>query len=301
MRDAPSEFPPLPKFELTKYQDRQRRIKTLLSPLLGKKIQMGDIQTIATRIAVSMKIRSKAVSITLLSLQPTKPFNEAHLRQWATRLCGNMDTLKKGRAIEPWRGQDLATWEISQIRDLDDHITRKGRKGYLVTMRFLTGIIAGEEDKMFLSSNFCFHVAKSLGLSSKARKIDNPRQLVGGLAFTYVMNGFMAEKVKIARFSASSSVIKFNQKLYDARDTERRFEHKTVCPRGLTITCHSCPSGFGDRQPEQCHLATREVSMKLGVCACCKKLKVVRTYGNRHNLVCVQCHLSAQRKRSKGS
>jgi hypothetical protein len=190
-------------------------------------------------------IPARGSLIETLKAYSGQPLTKPLISIIATRLAGNMESIKAGVPVMPFFGLTTSGWQLATIVDAQPHVTNiKKIPGALIYFKVHTGQAAGETIKQFISDGRFRHMLRKLKLlKKKERRMAYPEELVKFKLAIYIE---ATDPPKIVRFKERASLNKRNEALRDARNLKTR-----QCPEQFSWSCHFCWKGFN-----ACHLGT---------------------------------------------
>lgn len=184
------------------------------------------------------------------------------------RLIANQDTLRKKKAVPPWRGQPRDEWALAIITSAHTSFRGKGDKGGQLRLLIVSGSAAGTAVSTWWSWRFCIAASRKLGFPRRRGQQINPihfrhpRDLVR-LRLMVKLKGGVTDMPKFSEIKVKSSHHEFNLALL-----RKRFRITAKCPQGYAdnFMCHNCPHSI-----EVCELGTHRLEFRQGLCSTCNQ------------------------------
>jgi hypothetical protein len=218
----------------------------------------------------------RASMLDLLTLSVSKE-NLAKFYCFAWRIAGNIDLLKAGRPILPYKYQTASEWVPVEIESVKRTLIVSKEKSEIpvneLTMRVLAGTPASKTITSVWTDGLTRYMKSFLGFSKKRTRpnnwpaskpflaYENQNQLYGLRMMALLTPESCNEKLRYEKITCSSSMVKHNKELLTKR---ARFNFE--CPFKYKHACHACPVGK-DRCVVACHART----YVQGSCVFCRK------------------------------
>ena len=190
------------------------------------------------------------------------------------RIAGNLDNLINGRPVLPVGRQLVDEWWPVQILRLDPAYKR-GKHGFNVRFRALSGGYCPHVFEQFLSRPSCAVIAKSIGFS-RARPYAHHSHLVNLRLSVFIEAARSAETPYFREVTCSSSMRNYNSPLIDIRVRNK------PCPMDYAHLCESCAVGSGT-----CPAAVFQKDLVIKHCDKCASEQAFDT--TRSEEICLAC------------
>lgn len=261
-RSAPRE-----QYALNRVFQLRDNLLLRLSPFVGKLLCSSAVMNMAEVVAVSLRDyghKGVALSVVYDSLRSMvdKLFTQDSARILAWAIAGNTKRLKKGRPLEPIRGE---VWVPAQVVAMTSGRNKKGDYGRHVALRVLAGSPCPSCATAFWSQGLCWVVAKTLGFqrprdkSGEIRLVyESPEQLYG-MRLMALVSPAAGNKLRSTAIKCTAGYKKFNRELLALR-----YRVKQPCPRNYSHQCHRCHVGS-----ITCPAATHKFDFVAMVCDGC--------------------------------
>ena len=197
----------------------------------------------------------------------------------ACRLAGNWHRLSAGHPVPPWTRQTRDEWIALEIEEIERLRTARGKLGFKLHCRALTGSCCPMRLETFWSNSFVAVVKSKLGVS-KRHPYQYPSRHwsdLTGMRFEGMLTPVQCEEEpRFTTVRVPASLRQYNRELIDLRE-RRGFQ----CPEGYTHACFVCPIGT-----DRCTAATHPRTYYKRLCPQCKKQAWC---DKRHRGMCVEC------------
>lgn len=240
--------------------DRNIRLAAAICDVLGPRVMQDSVRDSLTELLDEVLTRRQ-------------------LYQTLWRLAGNYDELARGRVVSAWSRQTKNEWISLEIEEIARTQTAKGRHGYKLYCRALTGSCCPQPLEAYWPQSF-FGMARSLLGFSRRHPYRYPFRHWSDLTQMH-FEGLLtpelsAEEPKFEKVRVPASMVAENRQLIDMRE-RRGFE----CPQGFTHACEACPIGV-----DGCVAASHPVTYTKKRCSKCEQ---IAWCDPRHRGTCVEC------------
>lgn len=190
----------------------------------------------------------------------------------AHRLAANLTRLQEGHPVCPWTIQKRKEWVTAQIIAAVPRLSSSVEAGALLTIKFMTGTVAGLTTKRWLSLRGCRGLSRKTGFPKPKndRNWDTPKILyripddLVTLRFEVLIDPeFCQEEPGYRETRKDAGANHWNRE-----QLRHRYRDGCACPRHhpSTVFCHNCPATL-----KQCRAATRSEPLVFVLCTTCEK------------------------------
>lgn len=190
----------------------------------------------------------------------------------AHRLAANVARLKEGHPVYPWTIQKRKEWVTVQILGAIPRLSSSMEAGALLTVKFMTGTVAGLTTKRWYSLRGCRGISRKVGFPKPkgAKSWDTPKLLyripddLVTLRFEVLVDPeFCQEEPGYRETRKDVAAGHWNRE-----QLRHRYRDGYACPRDYPkeVFCHDCPATL-----KQCRAATRNDPLVFVLCTKCEK------------------------------
>lgn len=218
------------------------------------------------------------------------PVSRHMLHEEGWRIAGNLNRLRIGKHVPPWRTQTRPEWVPLQITDHVPFRSKRGKIGGIFTFRILAGTSCSLVVEKFWTREFARYLSAKLGFSLPWGQL--PFQRLPEFMSLRLYGLIEPERSHTQPFfdqvAAPGSVLAYNRKLLKAR---KRVGF--ACPKQWDTPCFQCPIGY-----DRCRCGTHPRTFVRGVCEKCKQERWMDPQHEELRL-CMECFIRQQLSRDK--
>ena len=219
---------------------------SILEPHLGTHIDNELLLAIVQQFSAMTSLDADALFKTALPLLDSD-LEEERAVELSYLIAGNIDRLKKGKAVHRWVGQPWEEWVAAKVIEVHGHVGKEGKKFFTATFRVVSGLAAGITFNRSFPQKYLPILAGEIGFGRSKWKT-MPKELSRMLFRIKLIPG---DKLNFDEYRIVDDV--YNRFIIKKR--------RSPCPRGHTFNCTKCPVGA-----DQCPAATHEVSYESRQC-----------------------------------
>lgn len=203
------------------------------------------------------------------------------------RLAANMARLQEGHPVYPWTIQKRKEWVIAQVIGAIPRSSSKLEPGSLLTVKFMTGSVAGLVIKKWYSLKGCRGLSRKVGFPKPKndKHWESPKVLyripddLVTLRFEALIDAEYCDEDPGYRETRKDK----SAGAWNRTQLRHRYRDGVSCPRGYSksVFCHNCTA-----TTKQCRAAVRNEPLALVTCATCTK----KAWGySSKQPICVDC------------
>lgn len=205
----------------------------------------------------------------------------------AHRLAANVKQLKAGHPVYPWTIQKRKEWVTVQITGAIPRLSSSMEAGALLTIKFMTGTVAGITVKKWYSLKGCRGMSRKMNFPKpKSDKSWDTPKILYRIPDDLVTLRF--EALVEAEYCQDEPGFRETRKdvlagPWNRDQLKHRYRTEYACPRNYpdSVFCHNCPATI-----KQCRAATRNEPLVFVLCTKCEKKEL--GYSAKQP-ICVDC------------